>query len=374
MKTLADAVNGAVRAPELRAAAEHAGPVATVYLTTRGDVENAGEASEQRWRTLRGGLVDQGADEATLEQIDPLIGTAHEHGECLAVIASSTELLHVEHGSESPPSDFGCWDHVPALGLLIRWRQASPPYLLVVADRRGADITVVGRRTASVTQMVDGDDGPPIRKVAAGGWSQHRYQQRVENTWESNARQIADHVQRASDEVNADIIVVAGDVRAVELLEKHLPDRLIQQIEGISGSRSADATDNRIHDATHRWVMTAVARETVALLEEFREQQGRDDRAADGVNATLRALSQGQVEALLVYDDWEDARRAWLGPMPIPVAPDQAALQNLGVPQPVSGRLIDVAIRAALGTGASVWIVPHAGGPTDGIGAILRWA
>jgi hypothetical protein len=34
---------------------------------------------------------------------------------------------------------------------------------------------------------------------------------------------------------------------------------------------------------------------------------------------------------------------------------------------------VDVAIRAALGTGAGVRLVPKAGGPTDGLGAILRW-
>ena len=31
----------------------------------------------------------------------------------------------------------------------------------------------------------------PITKIAAGGWSQRRYQQRAENTWEDNARDVA---------------------------------------------------------------------------------------------------------------------------------------------------------------------------------------
>jgi hypothetical protein len=373
LKTLSDALSGAVRSPELRTLAETSGLVATVYLTTRGDVENAADVSDQRWRVLRSQLLEQGADEATLDRVDPLIASAHEHGPCLAVIASAQGLLHVEHGSEAPPGDFGCWDALPVLGLLIQWRQSSPPYVVVVTDRRGADITVVGRRTTPVTHTVEGGDDLPIRKVAPGGWSQHRYQQRAENTWESHARQIADDVQRASGEVNADIIVVAGDVRAVELLEKHLPEHLVQQIEEIPGGRSSETSDERIHDATQRWVMTAVARETVALLEKFREQRGQHDRAADGADATLRALSQGQVEVLLVHDDWHDTRRAWFGSAQLPVAIDQATLKNLGVSDAVSGRLVDVAIQAALRTGASVWTVPHAGGPTDGIGAILRW-
>jgi hypothetical protein len=46
----------------------------------------------------------------------------------------------------------------------------------------------------------------------------------------------------------------------------------------------------------------------------------------------------------------------------------------MAVDEPRQGRLVDVAIRAAIGTGAGVWIVPRSGGPTDGVGAVLRWA
>jgi hypothetical protein len=48
-------------------------------------------------------------------------------------------------------------------------------------------------------------------------------------------------------------------------------------------------------------------------------------------------------------------------------------LGDLGVDAPRTGRLVDVALRAAFGTGASAWIVPKAGGPAEGLGALLRW-
>jgi hypothetical protein len=48
-------------------------------------------------------------------------------------------------------------------------------------------------------------------------------------------------------------------------------------------------------------------------------------------------------------------------------------LPDLGIVEPHEGRLFDVVVRAAIGTGAGVWITPSAGGVDEGIGAILRW-
>lgn len=76
---------------------------------------------------------------------------------------------------------------------------------------------------------------------------------------------------------------------------------------------------------------------------------------------------------LLVHDETDDERRAWSGPDAVPVAATPELLQDLGITEAESGRLVDVAIRAALSTGAGVRLVPKAGGPTDGLGAILRW-
>jgi hypothetical protein len=77
---------------------------------------------------------------------------------------------------------------------------------------------------------------------------------------------------------------------------------------------------------------------------------------------------------LLVHDDPDDERTAWFGADAIPMSSQAGDLKGLGVDSPVEGRLVDVLIRAALGTGAGVRIVPHAGGPKDQVGAILRWS
>jgi len=48
-------------------------------------------------------------------------------------------------------------------------------------------------------------------------------------------------------------------------------------------------------------------------------------------------------------------------------------MSDLNAGEAIEASLVDVALRAALGTGAVVRIVPGAGGPSAGVGAILRW-
>jgi 8-oxo-dGTP pyrophosphatase MutT (NUDIX family) len=338
--------------PVLRALGTCPGPVASVYLQTPGDEVPAAQHAAARWRALRADLLEQGAPEPVLLAIDPLVADAHLDGRGLAVVAGDDGLRHVEHLPEEPPDNHAWWEPLPALLPLIERRQSEPPYVLVLTDRRGADIDASGHGE----ETVEPADDAPIRKVAAGGWSQRRYQQRAENTWETHAREIAEHVRDVADDVRAEIILVGGDVRAVQLLVAHLPDRLHPLLAEIPGGRAADGSEDETAAAIRRWVRTAAARRVVAALEEFREEIGQRDRAVEGVGPTRRALTVGQVATLLVHDDWLDDRC-------VPLDDDDHS--------PV--RVIDVAIRDALLTDADTVVVPRHGGPRDGIGALLRW-
>ncbi len=116
------------------------------------------------------------------------------------------------------------------------------------------------------------------------------------------------------------------------------------------------------------------ARDTTALLEKLAEEQGQDDRGAEGVKATAAALAMAQVQVLLIHDDPADARTAWFGSDPPLVALAADGLRDLGIDEPQSGRLVDVFLRSALGTGAGMRIVPQAGRVREDVAAILRWA
>ncbi|HEU4426679.1 MAG TPA: hypothetical protein VFR67_29450, partial [Pilimelia sp.] len=111
---------------------------------------------------------------------------------------------------------------------------------------------------------------------------------------------------------------------------------------------------------------------TTALLDRFTERDPAG--TVEGVAATLAALAAGRVATLFVADDPDDDRVAWYGShllcaataRDIPDGPDE---------WPASGRLVDIAVRAALLTDADVRVVDvTAGRFREGIGALCRFA
>src|SRR5918998_3439302 len=125
-------LRAAVRAPELARLFEGDGPVASVYLTTVADVENAAQRSMQHWKTVRGHLEEAGAPAELLDRIEDVVPEAHQEGACLGVIARAGDV-HVEHHAVPPPADIGHWGPLPAVLPLLRWRQTSPPVVVVLA-------------------------------------------------------------------------------------------------------------------------------------------------------------------------------------------------------------------------------------------------
>jgi len=373
--------------PDIAAAFDGAPPFVTVYLATEAAIEQAAQQSELRWKTLRRALQAAGASEATLSAIDPLVPDAHHEGRTLAVIAAAGGIRVVRHEPEPPARDAGWVAPLPRVGPLLEWAQGAIPHLVVLADRAGADIVVFSRRAAAagtgggadvVTVGEDTGADPGLRKSKPGGWSQRRYQNRAENLWEHNAKAVADQVTALVDETGARLVVVTGDVRALQLLREHLPQPvldLVREVEGSRGPGAADAGLDEITDEVVKLVATVAAEDTVEFLRQFKQEQGQHDLAAQGVAATLAALAAARVDTLLIHDDPDDERTAWFGAEPGMVAATEAALTDLGAAAgaPQEARLVDVAIRAAFATGAAVRIIPSVASVEDGIGAILRF-
>lgn len=350
------------------------GPFLTLQLGTEADIDNASQRSEQRWRAVRDEATAQGAPEEVLAEVDPIIPDAHLEGQGLAVVATPAGVLHVEHGARLPDTDGARWAPLPSLLPIVAWRQHSPAYLTVLVDREGADLTGYRGERPAIEREAGGEDYP-LRKPNAGGWSQRRYEERAENTWERNASDAADQVVRLARRLDARLIVAAGDQRALTLFQEALPTDLAERVHVVSGGRSADGSEDLFEEQARVAVELAVNADTDDLMEKFREERGQRDRAAEGPQATLAALAMAAVDVLLVApDDPADARTAWFGPDPTHLATTAQDLRGLGVDEPVEGRLVDVAVRAALGTGAGIRVIEAGAGLEGGIGAILRWS
>lgn len=373
METSEATPRGGVRAPDLAEVAVRPGPFATVYLTTEAGIDNAAQRSLTAWKNLRRELADAGAPDVVLDRMEENVADAHQRGACLAMVADAEDVRHTEHGPVLPARDLAEWAPLPRLTGILEWRQSAPSYIVVLADRTGADLHAVGYGGLELDTSAGGD-ADPVRKVGPGGWSQRRYQERAENTWEENAEDVAAMLARMADAVDPSVIFVGGDVRALQLLRDEVRDDLRGKLDEIPGGRSPDGSLDEVAEEIDRRLEIVTGQESMALVERFREEAGQGDRAAEGVGPTLAALGRAQVDTLLVVEDADDRRTAWFGPEPVHVALQPGQLRALGVDEPSEARLIDVAVRAALGTGAAVRIVPAEAGPQEGLGAILRWS
>jgi hypothetical protein len=242
---------------------------------------------------------------------------------------------------------------------LLAATQALFPYVVVLADRTGAELMLVRPDGPDVRDEVHGAT-EHVSKNAPGGWSQRRYQQRAEHRWEATARGVADALTRLVDEHAPRLAVVSGDVRAVQLLREQVPDRVAQVTTELSGEYT-DIEEALSH--AEPVVAGRVRADTEEILAAHERETGQVDQATSGPAATLAALARAQVETLLLDPRAAAGIEAWFGPEPTDCAASAEQARGFGVAAPMPAPLADVAVRAALATEAAVRVLPAEVGP-----------
>ncbi|PRY02205.1 Vms1/Ankzf1 family peptidyl-tRNA hydrolase [Allonocardiopsis opalescens] len=353
--------------------------VASVYLDTTRSVENAPKEIELRWRGLRERLASDGAPEDTLAALDEVVGTdlgmPGPHG--TAYFAAEGRVLAGYTLSRRPDQDRASWLPVPDTLPLIADRDAAVPYVLAQVDRVGADIHAYGAGGEVDERSVDGGT-LHIRKVHVGDWAHKHYQRRSENLWAENAARVADDVETAVTEVGARLLLVTGDVRALAALREHLLDTslsILVEIEG--GGRGEGSHSAGLDEAVDEAVGAYAARERAELIGAYEQERGRDRRAVDGGSGTAAALSQGQVDTLLIDADGVDGE-LWASPAEAQLVSDQAdAPEFAGRGAPIHAPGDALLIRAAHATDAEVVTVAGVDSSRlslrDHVGAVLRF-
>jgi hypothetical protein len=369
------------------------GPCVSAYLESPSAEENAAFHLTKRWKVMRRDLVAAGVTAETLSAMDAAVGVDtqavtpqsqapdnhpvdevddaadHAGGDVLAVLTSGARVIAHAH---LPASRSGGRFRVGPVPWVTPWLAAAEqlvPHVVVLADRAGADVHAEGVH-GPIDAEVEGSQDEIVR-VQPGGWSQRRYQQRAIDSWERNAAEVAGEVARIADRVAARVVLVGGDVHAVRLLVDALPAAWRARTHVLEhATRAAGGDEGLVADEIRRLVRTAQAEDRVALIERYRERLGRGERAAEGPEPVIAALQAALVDTLLLHDDPDDERTTWFGPDANHLG-DEDDVRGMGVDDPQSGRLVDVAVRAALGTGATVALVPGAV-VRDGFGALLR--
>ena len=363
------------------------GPFTTVYIdATRSDPSGEMEVLD-RWKGLRRDLERQGAPAKLLEEIEDVVTrptrVAGAHGR---VLIADAEGVRVDRVLADPP-DRNSANHGPVPALLPAARAADEAvsYLLVEVDRQGANLhwsDDSGRLDSGDHEVVEGDHDE-LRKVkTGGGWHHDHSQNRAEDSWERNAEVVAADIDKQVARRNPELIILTGDVREVPMLHEKLGHHAKELVVEVPGGSRADGVNREVFDERVKATLEAYrARRREAVLDHFRQEQGRGAAAVTQLGDVIEVLRRGQVDELILLEAVTTNaspladRTAWVGPDPLQIALSRDELEAMGVDEGARELRADIAlVRAALGQDAGLtFAVDGSVDLIDGVGAVLRW-
>jgi peptide subunit release factor 1 (eRF1) len=354
-----------MRLSALRTLYDRPGPWTSVYVDASKNRDYARDELRLRLRPapppIRAAVV-----EALREDHTP--GT---HG--FAALLDSAELVVGEPLPHPPPTPMVETGPVPRVVPMLEQRGEEVSWLRVVVDRTGGEIEAASAGHSPRVIEVAGHEDFPMHKTRAGGWSAPRYQRAAEVTWERNTGDVAEVVARLAESYDAEVLVVAGDVRARQLLVEQLPkvwqERVVQTE---SGSRAAGADPQGLDETTQVAVSAIAAARLQDAIDRYGVLSGRH-AATTGLDHAVKALQRNMVDTMLLESATLDGARLWIGPRADHLATTEGELKELRL-EPVNRVRADEAlVRAAAGTGAQLYFVPPAAVQlTDGVGVLLR--
>ncbi len=243
-------------------------------------------------------------------------------------------------------------------------------YAVVLADTNRARIFVFATGRTVEEESVE---NVKTKRTSVGGWSQARYQRHEENYHLQHIKEVIDVLERVVTEEGIEQIILAGDEETIgPLFRDQLPQALSEKlIDAVS--LSIDTPEHELLEETakvfKRHDSLTDSEKVERLLNEYRA----DDLGVAGVTDTLAALSNGQVEEMLivaaanniVYDEEEVKKVLKL------YEPDQP------LPEELNQRIIadELVRRANLMSSARVTFIEDDTRLTQlgGVGGLLRY-
>jgi peptide chain release factor subunit 1 len=205
-----------------------------------------------------------------------------------------------------------------------------------------------------------------------GGWSQSRYQRHIEKLVHDHLKDVAETLERQIRELGGPpLVIVASDETRSEL-EETLSHAVKKAIVGWT-SADAHAGPAELLEAVVPLIESWRAQREAEAVERWKEEAGRNGRAAAGWGSTLEAASDGRVD-LLLFQDGAD-RPAWECPACGRVGSEGGACPLDGTQMEQRNEGLDLAVHQTLAHGGTVLAL---GGrqdlePVEGIGALLRF-
>jgi hypothetical protein len=358
------------------------GPVTTAYLNSPFPGPGIDD-TDLRLRVLLDRAHGEGATPDALEALRTVLDTLQPGAAPAAAFVGADGQTRMFSLPGAQVEDQARCAALPHLLPLLVWRQRRPAFVLAMLDRTGAELVVQPAGAAEpVRSTVDGPDDV-IERNAPGGWSQPRYQNRAEDSWQHNAGRAAEAVADALAASGAKLLIVGGDVRAEQYFRDRLPAgvRAGVSIKTIAGSRSRDGSEQHRDELVRALVQEHVNEENRHLLDRVLDRSAPGGLGVLGPAPTIHALARAQVQTLLLAapepepDTPEpEPTTAWFGPQPTDISEHRSGIL---VPdgEPQHGPLREVLARSAVLTDADIRVLPEGwvDGPARGVAALCRF-
>jgi peptide chain release factor subunit 1 len=253
------------------------------------------------------------------------------------------------------------------------------PLVPLVSRGDGTIVAVVGReqgqlyrlRAGRLEEVAEHYDEQPGQHDQ-GGWSQSRYRRHIEKLVQEHLKGLAEELDRSRRRMQfPKIVLVCGEEMRSEFTDA-LSNEAREALVGWTQAKS-NAGPAELLEAVMPVLEAAETKDEAETIERWREEAGRNGRAASGWEQTLEAASDARVE-LLLFQDGAD-RQAFRCPACGRAAASEGSCPLDGTRLEATDAGLDLAVHQTLSHGGAVWAIKHHDdlGPVEGIGALLRF-
>ncbi len=281
-------------------------PVISLYLNTQADEHGrhnfhifVRKQFPERAKTYEPNTPERESLDADLVRINRYLEHIRSSTQSIAIFTCSGANNFFEAVQLEAPIDDNrlfIYDR-PHLYPLARLLDQYQRLAVVLADTNAASIFVFAHGRAIKRQELQ---NVKTKRTQVGGWSQMRFQRHIENYHLHHAKEVVEGLERLVRNERIEHVMLAGDeATIIPLLREQMPKELLDKVVDVL-SLGIDTSESELLqeslNAYRRYNSLSDMEKVDHLLNEYRA----DGLAVAGVPQTLAALSNGQVEELLI--------------------------------------------------------------------------
>lgn len=259
----------------------------------------------------------------------------------------------------------------PHIYPLARLIDQNPRYAVVLADTNSAHIYVIQRGRIIDEEEIENE---VTNRTEVDGWSQTRFQRHIDELQKKHAKEIVEELAKTVRDDDIRQIILAGNEEVVipvlrEELTKDLQDKIVGTVRA-----DVNAPKDELWEKVERVVHQHDTLKDKEKIDFLFEQNYADGFGVTGVENTLKALENGQVQELYLTAKFDEIE--FIESEVKKILRDYAPGENSEIPDVKEGRQIaDELVRLALDSAERVRFIEDENllEKVGGVGALLRY-